>query len=116
MKGLITVKDINKSAQYPSACKDSYGRLRVGGAIGTGEDRSLRAERLVAAGVDVSSSTRAHGHSQNVIDTVREIKAAFPDVDIVAGNIATAEGARARRSWRRRPQGRHGPPRSAPRG
>ena len=95
LRGLITVKDINKTAQFPDACKDSYGRLRVAGAIGTGDDRRERSERLVAAGVDVLIIDTAHGHSGNVIDTVREIKAAFPDVDLVAGNIATAEGARA---------------------
>ncbi|MBX3024390.1 IMP dehydrogenase [bacterium] len=95
LRGLITVKDINKAAQFPDACKDSYGRLRVAGAIGTGDDRRERAERLVAAGADVLVIDTAHGHSGNVIDTVKEIKAAFPDVDLVAGNIATAEGARA---------------------
>ncbi|HET6222787.1 MAG TPA: IMP dehydrogenase, partial [Dongiaceae bacterium] len=95
LHGLITVKDINKAAQFPNACKDSFGRLRVAGAIGTGEDRRLRAERLVAAGADVLVIDTAHGHSGNVIDTVKEIRAAFPDVDLVAGNIATAEGARA---------------------
>ncbi len=95
LRGLITVKDINKSAQFPDACKDSYGRLRVAGAIGTGEDRRERAERLVAVGADVLIIDTAHGHSGNVIETVREIRAAFPDIDLVAGNIATAEGARA---------------------
>jgi IMP dehydrogenase len=95
LRGLITVKDINKTAQFPDACKDSYGRLRVAGAIGTGDDRRERSERLVAAGVDVLIIDTAHGHSDNVIETVREIKAAFPDVDLVAGNIATAEGARS---------------------
>jgi IMP dehydrogenase len=95
LKGLITVKDIEKAAQYPAACKDELGRLRVGGAIGTGEDRSLRAEKLVAAGADVVVIDTAHGHSTNVIDTVREMKRAHPSVDVIAGNIATAEGARA---------------------
>jgi IMP dehydrogenase len=95
LRGLITVKDINKAAQFPDACKDSYGRLRVAGAIGTGDDRRERSERLVAAGADVLVIDTAHGHSGNVIDTVREIKTAFPDVDLVAGNVATAEGARA---------------------
>ncbi len=71
------------------------GRLRVAGAIGTGDDRRERSERLVAAGADVLIIDTAHGHSGNVIETVREIKAAFPDVDLVAGNVATAEGARA---------------------
>jgi IMP dehydrogenase len=95
LRGLITVKDINKTAQFPDACKDSYGRLRVAGAIGTGDDRRERSERLVAAGADVLIIDTAHGHSGNVIETVREIKSAFPDVDLVAGNVATAEGARA---------------------
>ena len=95
LHGLITVKDINQAAQFPNACKDSFGRLRVAGAIGTGDDRHARAERLVAAGVDVLFIDTAHGHSQNVIDTVKEVKKAFADVDLIAGNIATAEGARA---------------------
>ena len=95
LRGLITVKDINKTAQFPDACKDTYGRRRVAGAIGTGDDRRERSERLVAAGADVLIIDTAHGHSGNVIETVREIKAAFPDVDLVAGNVATAEGARA---------------------
>ncbi len=95
LRGLITVKDINKAAQFPNACKDSFGRLRVAGAVGTGDDRRERAERLLAAGADVLVIDTAHGHSGNVIDTVKELKAAFPDVDVVAGNVATAEGARA---------------------
>jgi IMP dehydrogenase len=95
LQGLITVKDINKAAQFPNACKDSLGRLRVAAAIGTGEDRRLRAERVVAAGADVLVIDTAHGHTANVIDTVREIRAAFPDVDVIAGNVATSEGARA---------------------
>jgi len=95
LHGLITVKDIEKAAQYPDACKDGLGRLRVGGAIGTGEDRLPRAERLVRAGVDVLVIDTAHGHSQNVIDTVKEIKQSFPSVDVIAGNVATETGARA---------------------
>jgi len=95
LRGLITVKDIEKAARFPAACKDEFGRLRVGGAVGTGEDRRMRAERLVAAGVDVLVIDTAHGHSQNVIETVREIKEACPDVDVVAGNVATEEGALA---------------------
>lgn len=94
LKGLITVKDIEKAAQFPSACKDAFGRLRVGGAIGTGDDRGQRAERLVAANADVLVIDTAHGHSSNVIETVREMKAAYPQIDIVAGNVATVEGAR----------------------
>ncbi len=95
LKGLITVKDIEKAAQFPAACKDELGRLRVGGAIGTGEDRSLRADKLVAAGADVLVIDTAHGHSKNVMETVREMKRSHPNVDIIGGNIATAEGARA---------------------
>jgi len=95
LKGLITVKDIQKSAQYPNACKDTFGRLRVGGAIGTGDDRTERVERLVRAGADVLVIDTAHGHSANVVDTIKETKRSYPAVEIVAGNVATAEGARA---------------------
>ncbi|OFV88463.1 MAG: IMP dehydrogenase [Acidobacteria bacterium RBG_16_68_9] len=95
LQGLITVKDIEKAAQFPAACKDTLGRLRVGGAIGTGEDRLPRAESLVRAGVDVVVIDTAHGHSQNVVDTVKEIKQSFPAVDVIAGNVATEAGARA---------------------
>lgn len=95
LRGLITVKDIEKAVRFPAACKDALGRLRVGGAIGTGEDRRARAERLAAAGADVLVIDTAHGHSKNVIDTVAEIKELYPDIDVIAGNIATAEGARA---------------------
>jgi IMP dehydrogenase len=95
LKGLITVKDIEKTARFPNACKDELGRLRVGGAIGTGEDTASRAERLVAAGADVLVIDTAHGHSKNVMDTVREIKRVHPGIDVVAGNVATEEGARA---------------------
>jgi IMP dehydrogenase len=95
LKGLITVKDIQKAAQFPNACKDHLGRLRVGAAIGTGEDRDERAEQLVRAGVDVLVIDTAHGHSAAVIDSVREIKRSYPTMEIVAGNVATAEGARA---------------------
>jgi IMP dehydrogenase len=93
LEGLITVKDIEKAAAYPTACKDEWGRLRVAGAIGTGADRLERASALVAAGADVLVIDTAHGHSQNVIDTVRDVKAAHPNTDVVAGNVATAEGA-----------------------
>jgi IMP dehydrogenase len=95
LKGLITVKDIQKSAQFPSACKDHLGRLRVAGAIGTGDDRTERVDRLVAAGADVLVIDTAHGHSSNVIDTVKETKRTHPTVEVIAGNVATAEGARA---------------------
>jgi IMP dehydrogenase len=95
LEGLITVKDIEKAAQFPAACKDALGRLRVAAAIGTGADRLERAERLVAVGADVLVIDTAHGHSANVIDTVREVKNAHPDTDVIAGNVATEEGARA---------------------
>jgi IMP dehydrogenase len=95
LKGLITVKDIEKAARFPNACKDALGRLRVGAAIGTGDDRHLRAERLVAAGADVLVVDTAHGHTRGVIETVREMKERHPEIDVIGGNIATAEGARA---------------------
>src|SRR5213593_2109009 len=95
LHGLITVKDIEKAIRYPSAAKDDLGRLRVGAAIGTGPDREARAEALVRAGVDVLVVDTAHGHSEAVIDTVRAIKSAFPRVDLIAGNVATAEGSTA---------------------
>jgi len=95
LRGLITVKDIEKTIRYPNAAKDELGRLRVGGAVGTGPDREARAEALVRAGVDVLVVDTAHGHSGAVIDTVHAIKGAFPKVDLVAGNVATADGAAA---------------------
>ena len=95
LKGLITVKDIQKAAQFPHACKDHFGRLRVGAAVGTGDDRVERIDRLVRAGADVLVIDTAHGHSANVIDTVKLIKAAHPAMEVIAGNVATAEGARA---------------------
>jgi IMP dehydrogenase len=91
LKGLITVKDIQKVIKYPAACKDTLGRLRVGAAVGTGKDAMERAEALVAAHVDVLVIDTAHGHSQKVLDAVKELRRRFPDVDIVAGNVATAE-------------------------
>ncbi len=95
LRGLITVKDIQKAAQFPNACKDHLGRLRVGGAVGTGDDRADRVERLVRAGVDVLVIDTAHGHSANVIGTIRDAKRAHPTIEVIAGNVATAEGARA---------------------
>src|SRR4029079_7716739 len=92
LKGLITVKDIQKAIKYPNACKDSLGRLRCGAAIGTGKDGMARAEALVAANVDVLVIDTAHGHSQGVLDVVGHVRARFPEVDLVAGNVATAEG------------------------
>jgi len=91
LKGLITIKDIEKKEQYPDANKDEFGRLRVGGAIGVGQID--RAKALVEAGVDVIVLDSAHGHSKGIIDTLKEIKANF-DIDVIAGNIATAEAGK----------------------
>ena len=95
LKGLITVKDIQKIVKYPSACKDSLGRLRVGAAIGVGKDALERAEALVAAHVDLLVVDTAHGHSQGVLDMVRRIRRQYADVDLVAGNVATGEATEA---------------------
>jgi len=95
LKGLITVKDIQKAVKYPNASKDSLGRLRVGAAVGTARDTMERAEALVSAHVDVLVVDTAHGHSQNVLDMVRQLRRRFPNVDLVAGNVATAEGTEA---------------------
>ena len=92
--GLITIKDIMKIKQYPSACKDSLGRLRVGAAVGVGPDRDARVEALVNAGVDVIAVDSAHGHAQAVVDSVPAIKRQFPEIELIAGNVATAEGAK----------------------
>jgi IMP dehydrogenase len=95
LKGLITVKDIQKAIKYPNACKDSLGRLRVGAAIGIARDTLERADALVAAHVDVLVVDTAHGHSQGVLEIVRQIRRAFPDVDLIAGNVATSEATEA---------------------
>src|SRR5262245_28956167 len=95
LRGLITVKDIQKTIEYPLACKDDLGRLRCGAAVGVGPDREERVEALLRAGVDVVAVDTAHGHSQNVLDTVRDMKASYRDLEIIAGNIGTEEGARA---------------------
>ncbi len=92
--GLITAKDILKKRMFPNACMDERGRLRVGGAVGVAPGTMERAEALIDAGVDLITVDTAHGHSEGVIRTVREIKARFPDIQLLAGNIATAEGAR----------------------
>jgi len=93
IRGLITIKDIEKKIKYPNACKDKLGRLRVGAAVGVG-DYSERVPELLKAGVDIVVVDTAHGHSQGVIDAVKGIKKKFPALDVVAGNIATAEAAR----------------------
>ncbi|MFQ9866033.1 MAG: IMP dehydrogenase [Bilophila wadsworthia] len=95
LAGLLTMKDIDKVQKYPNACKDSKGRLRVGAAIGVGPEGEKRAAALIAAGVDVLVLDSAHGHSKNILDAVSAIKGAFPDCQLVAGNVATYEGARA---------------------
>ena len=95
LKGLITVKDIQKAVKYPSASKDSLGRLRCGAAIGVAKDTLERADALVAAGVDVLVVDTAHGHSQGVLDVVNRVRQRFTGVDLVAGNVATAGGTLA---------------------
>jgi IMP dehydrogenase len=92
--GLITIKDIMKIKKYPSACKDGLGRLRAGAAVGVGPDRDARVEALVSAGVDVIAVDSAHGHAQAVVDSVPAIKRQFPEIELIAGNVATAEGAK----------------------
>ena len=93
LKGLITVKDIQKSTDHPFACKDKHGRLRVGAAIGVGNDTEVRTELLVEAGVDVLIVDTAHGHSEGVLNRIKWIKKNYPKVDVIGGNIATAEAA-----------------------
>lgn len=94
LRGMITVKDIQKSDDYPNACKDERGRLRVGAAVGTGADTEKRVKALVAEGVDVIVVDTAHGHSQGVIDRVKWVKENFPEVQVIGGNIATGEAAK----------------------
>ena len=93
LKGLITIKDIEKMRKYPNSCKDELGRLRVGAAIGIGQDREARTEALIKAGVDVLVIDTAHGHSKDVLDAVLDTKENFPDCQLLAGNVATKEGA-----------------------
>ena len=95
LKGLVTVKDIEKKTQYPFACKDERERLRVGAAVGVGPDCEERIEALTRAGVDVVVVDTAHGHSKNVLDMVKFIRRRHPDLDLAAGNVATEEGASA---------------------
>ena len=94
LRGMITVKDIQKSSDFPLACKDEWGRLRAGAAVGTGGDTEERVAALVSAGVDVLVVDTAHGHSRNVLDRVRWVKQHFPQVQVIGGNIATAAAAR----------------------
>ncbi|MGH8502281.1 MAG: IMP dehydrogenase [Gammaproteobacteria bacterium] len=95
LRGMVTVKDIQKSTDYPHACKDDQGRLRVGAAVGAGVGTEERVTALVEAGVDLIVVDTAHGHSQGVLDRVAWVKKRFPDVQLVGGNVATADAARA---------------------
>ena len=94
LKGLITIKDIEKAIQFPNAAKDAQGRLLGGAAVGISKDTFGRADALVKAGVDVIVVDSAHGHHINIIETVRKLRDAYPDLTIVAGNVATGEGTR----------------------
>ena len=95
LRGLLTIKDIEKNERFPNAAKDEFGRLRCGAAVGVGPDRLERAQALVDAGVDVIVVDTAHGHSQLVLDTLLELRRLFPELPMVGGNVATAEGAEA---------------------
>ncbi len=95
LTGMITIKDIEKIKKYPNACKDSMGRLRAGAAVGVGEDMMERAEALIKAGVDVIVIDTSHGHSANVIRSIKMLKGEFPDLQLIAGNVGTGEGAQA---------------------
>ena len=95
LKGLITIKDIEKVRKYPNSCKDDLGRLRAGAAVGVGADLDERAAALVGAGVDLLVVDTAHGHSQGVIDTIAQLRRNYPDVQLMAGNIATGAAAKA---------------------
>jgi IMP dehydrogenase len=92
LKGLITIKDIEKTIKYPNSCKDHLGRLRVGAAVGPGADRDARVEALLKAGADLIVVDTAHGHSRNVLEAVREIRKNFPGSQLMSGNVATSEG------------------------
>jgi len=95
LKGLITIKDIEKIKKYPYSCKDHVGRLRVGAAVGVGPERDERIDRLINANVDVIVIDSAHGHSAGVIEAVKDTKKNFPNLELIAGNVATSEGTRA---------------------
>ncbi|KGR88208.1 IMP dehydrogenase [Lysinibacillus odysseyi] len=95
LTGLITIKDIEKVIEFPNAAKDKHGRLVVGAAVGVSKDTMVRIEKLVEAQVDIIVIDTAHGHSQGVLDTIKEIRTAYPELEIIAGNVATAEGTRA---------------------
>jgi IMP dehydrogenase len=93
LRGLITIKDIEKIKKYPNACKDSLGRLRVGAAVGVGPDMQERTEALIKAGADVILIDTSHGHSENVLQAVQTLKSTFVDIELIAGNVGTAKGA-----------------------
>ncbi len=93
LTGMITIKDIEKIKKYPNACKDSLGRLRVGAAVGVGSDMESRADALINAGADILLIDTSHGHSANVIKALKRLKSMFKDVDIIAGNVGSAQGA-----------------------
>ncbi|MBN2721166.1 MAG: IMP dehydrogenase, partial [Proteobacteria bacterium] len=95
LAGLITIKDIEKARKYPNACKDEMGRLRVGAAVGVGEDIEKRVPGLVSAGVDVLAVDTAHGHSQGVLKSIAALRKNYPDTEIIGGNVATGGGAKA---------------------
>jgi IMP dehydrogenase len=95
LKGLITIKDIEKTIKYPNSCKDNLGRLRVGAAVGVSVDREVRVEALLRAGADVIVIDTAHGHSRGVGEAIRDTKRVFPNCQLIAGNVATADGAEA---------------------
>ena len=95
LEGLITIKDIEKIKKYPNSCKDDLGRLRVGAAVGVGDDMDERVEQLISANVDVLVVDTAHGHSEGVIQAVRRLKEKYPAVELIAGNIATVEGTKS---------------------
>ncbi|MBJ8192873.1 IMP dehydrogenase, partial [Bacillus cereus] len=94
LKGLITIKDIEKAIQFPNAAKDAQGRLLGGAAVGISKDTFDRTEALVKAGVDMIVVDSAHGHHINIIEAVRKLREAYPDLTIVAGNVATGDGTR----------------------
>ncbi|MBW1776971.1 MAG: IMP dehydrogenase, partial [Deltaproteobacteria bacterium] len=93
LKGMITIKDIEKIKKYPDACKDRMGRLRVGAAVGVGGDMEARTEGLLGAGADVILIDTSHGHTKNVLDAVKCLKSTFSNIELIAGNVATAKGA-----------------------
>ncbi|MEC1487206.1 inosine 5'-monophosphate dehydrogenase, partial [Bacillus haynesii] len=95
LKGLITIKDIEKVIEFPNSAKDVHGRLLVGAAVGVTGDTMTRVRKLVEANVDVIVVDTAHGHSQGVLDTVKKIRDTYPELNIIAGNVATAEGTKA---------------------